>query len=30
MEGLADSVEVIRGEDGTTVQLSRRLGTEAA
>ncbi len=30
MEGLADSVEVVRGDDGTTVQLSRRLGAEAA
>jgi anti-sigma regulatory factor (Ser/Thr protein kinase) len=30
MERLADSVEVVRGEDGTTVQLSRRLGAEAA
>src|SRR5918994_4282597 len=26
MEGLTDSVEVVRGDDGTTVQLSRRLG----
>ena len=30
MEGLADAVEVIRGDDGTTVELSRRLGAEAA
>ena len=30
MERLADSVEVVRGDDGTTVQLSRRLGAEAA
>ena len=30
MEELADSVEVVRGDDGTTVQLSRRLGAEAA
>jgi anti-sigma regulatory factor (Ser/Thr protein kinase)/putative methionine-R-sulfoxide reductase with GAF domain len=30
MEGLTDSVEVVRGEDGTTVQLCRRLGAEAA
>jgi anti-sigma regulatory factor (Ser/Thr protein kinase)/putative methionine-R-sulfoxide reductase with GAF domain len=30
MEGLTDSVEVVRGEEGTTVQLSRRLGAEAA
>jgi serine phosphatase RsbU (regulator of sigma subunit)/anti-sigma regulatory factor (Ser/Thr protein kinase) len=30
MEGLTDSVEVIRGDDGTTVQLVRRLGQEAA
>jgi serine phosphatase RsbU (regulator of sigma subunit)/anti-sigma regulatory factor (Ser/Thr protein kinase) len=30
MEGLTDSVEVIQGDDGTTVQLQRRLGQEAA
>jgi anti-sigma regulatory factor (Ser/Thr protein kinase)/putative methionine-R-sulfoxide reductase with GAF domain len=30
MEGLTDSVDVIQGEDGTVVQLSRRLGAEAA
>ena len=30
MEGLTDSVEVVRGDDGTTVQLYRRLGAEAA
>jgi serine phosphatase RsbU (regulator of sigma subunit)/anti-sigma regulatory factor (Ser/Thr protein kinase) len=30
MEGLTDSVEVVRADDGTTVQLSRRLGAEAA
>jgi anti-sigma regulatory factor (Ser/Thr protein kinase) len=30
MEGLTDSVDVIQGEDGTIVQLSRRLGAEAA
>jgi anti-sigma regulatory factor (Ser/Thr protein kinase) len=30
MEGLTDSVEVIRDDGGTTVQLSRRLGAEAA
>ena len=30
MEGLTDSVEVIQRDDGTTVQLSRRLGAEAA
>jgi len=30
MEGLTDAVDVVRGEDGTTVQLSRRLGAEAA
>jgi anti-sigma regulatory factor (Ser/Thr protein kinase) len=31
MEGLTDSVEVVRSDDGTTVQLTRRLGsTEAA
>ncbi len=30
MEGLTDSVEVIQADDGTTVQLSRRLGAKAA
>jgi anti-sigma regulatory factor (Ser/Thr protein kinase) len=30
MEGLTDSVEVVRGNEGTTVQLCRRLGAEAA
>jgi anti-sigma regulatory factor (Ser/Thr protein kinase) len=30
MEGLTDSVDVIRAEEGTTVQLSRRLGAKAA
>jgi len=30
MEGLTDSVEVVQGEEGTTVQLLRRLGAEAA
>jgi anti-sigma regulatory factor (Ser/Thr protein kinase) len=30
MEGLADEVEVIRSEEGTTVALSRRIGEEAA
>jgi serine phosphatase RsbU (regulator of sigma subunit)/anti-sigma regulatory factor (Ser/Thr protein kinase) len=30
MEGLTDAVEVIRREEGTTVELSRRLGAEAA
>ncbi len=30
MEGLTESVEVIRGEQGTTVELSRRIGAEAA
>ncbi len=30
MKGLTDSVEVVRGDAGTTVQLSRRLGAEAA
>jgi serine phosphatase RsbU (regulator of sigma subunit)/anti-sigma regulatory factor (Ser/Thr protein kinase) len=30
MEGLTDSVEVIRRDEGTTVELSRRLGVEAA
>jgi serine phosphatase RsbU (regulator of sigma subunit)/anti-sigma regulatory factor (Ser/Thr protein kinase) len=30
MEGLTDEVEVIRSDEGTTVELSRRLGAEAA
>jgi serine phosphatase RsbU (regulator of sigma subunit)/anti-sigma regulatory factor (Ser/Thr protein kinase) len=30
MQGLTDSVEVIQRDEGTTVQLSRRLGREAA
>jgi anti-sigma regulatory factor (Ser/Thr protein kinase) len=30
MEGLTDSVEVVREDDGTTVQLALRLGAEAA
>ena len=30
MEGLADEVEVIRSAEGTTIELSRRLGAEAA
>jgi hypothetical protein len=30
MEGLTDEVEVIRSDEGTTVELSRRLGVEAA
>jgi serine phosphatase RsbU (regulator of sigma subunit)/anti-sigma regulatory factor (Ser/Thr protein kinase) len=30
MEGLTDAVEVTHGEDGTTVELSRRIGAEAA
>jgi anti-sigma regulatory factor (Ser/Thr protein kinase) len=30
MEGLADEVEVIRSDEGTTVELSRRIGAEAA
>ena len=30
MEGLTDSVEVVQRDEGTTVQLSRRLGAEAA
>jgi hypothetical protein len=30
MEGLTDSVEVIHRDEGTTVQLLRRLGQEAA
>ena len=30
MRGLTDSVEVIQRDEGTTVQLSRRLGEKAA
>jgi serine phosphatase RsbU (regulator of sigma subunit)/anti-sigma regulatory factor (Ser/Thr protein kinase) len=30
MEGLTDAVEVIHGDEGTTVELSRRLGRQAA
>lgn len=30
MEGLTDEVEVIRNDDGTTVEMSRRIGVEAA
>jgi serine/threonine-protein kinase RsbW len=30
MEGLTDDVEVIQGDEGTTVELCRRLGTQAA
>jgi anti-sigma regulatory factor (Ser/Thr protein kinase) len=30
MEGLMDAVEVIRGDRGTTIELSRRLGAEVA
>jgi anti-sigma regulatory factor (Ser/Thr protein kinase)/putative methionine-R-sulfoxide reductase with GAF domain len=30
MKGLTDGVEVIRGDGGTTVELSRRLGAQAA
>jgi anti-sigma regulatory factor (Ser/Thr protein kinase)/putative methionine-R-sulfoxide reductase with GAF domain len=30
MEGLADAVDVVRNEDGTTVELSRRIGAQAA
>jgi anti-sigma regulatory factor (Ser/Thr protein kinase)/putative methionine-R-sulfoxide reductase with GAF domain len=30
MEGLADGVEVIRSDEGTTIELSRRLGAEVA
>ena len=30
MQGLTDSIEMTHGDDGTTVQLSRRLGAEAA
>jgi serine phosphatase RsbU (regulator of sigma subunit)/anti-sigma regulatory factor (Ser/Thr protein kinase) len=29
MEGLADEVEVVRSDEGTTIELSRRLGAEA-
>jgi hypothetical protein len=30
MEGLADAVEVVRTGEGTTIELTRRLGVEAA
>jgi anti-sigma regulatory factor (Ser/Thr protein kinase) len=30
MEGLTDDVEVVRGEEGTTVELTRKLGVEEA
>ncbi len=30
MEGLADDVEVVRSDEGTTIELSRRLGAEVA
>jgi serine phosphatase RsbU (regulator of sigma subunit)/anti-sigma regulatory factor (Ser/Thr protein kinase) len=30
MEGLADEVEVVRSDEGTTIELSRRLGAEVA
>jgi hypothetical protein len=30
MEGLTDGVDVIRRDEGTTVELSRRLGAEQA
>jgi serine phosphatase RsbU (regulator of sigma subunit)/anti-sigma regulatory factor (Ser/Thr protein kinase) len=30
MEGLTDGVEVIHGDEGTTVELSRRIGAQAA
>src|SRR6185436_9098518 len=30
MEGLADVVEVVRSDEGTTIELSRQLGAEAA
>jgi len=30
MEGLMDEVEVVRSDEGTTIELSRRLGAEAA
>jgi hypothetical protein len=30
MQGLTDSVEVIQRDEGTIVQLSRRLGKKAA
>jgi anti-sigma regulatory factor (Ser/Thr protein kinase) len=30
MKGLTDEVEVVRSGQGTTIQLSRRLGAEAA
>jgi hypothetical protein len=30
MEGLTDGVEVVRSDEGTTIELSRQLGAEAA
>jgi anti-sigma regulatory factor (Ser/Thr protein kinase) len=30
MEGLTDGVEVLRSDEGTTIELSRRLGAEVA
>ena len=30
MEGLTDGVEVVRSDEGTTIELSRRLGAEVA
>ena len=30
MEGLTDAVEVVHSDEGTTVELSRRIGAEAA
>jgi anti-sigma regulatory factor (Ser/Thr protein kinase) len=30
MEGLADDVDVVRSDEGTTIELSRRLGAEVA
>jgi anti-sigma regulatory factor (Ser/Thr protein kinase) len=30
MEGLADGVEIIRSDEGTTIELSRRIGAEVA
>jgi anti-sigma regulatory factor (Ser/Thr protein kinase) len=30
MEGLTDEVEVVRSDEGTTIELSRQLGVDAA
>jgi hypothetical protein len=30
MEGLTDEVDVVRGDEGTTVELTRRIGAVAA